>query len=493
MKVVLIDPAIPWPRGSKPRWTPLGLAYLVAVLREEGHEVHVQNRLALQSARDISLDDLDRQTIDLLRDVDPDLVGISGATASFPDMRVLARLAKETVPSATVVLGGPHATVAPRETMERIPGADCLMVGEGERRLAQLAAGRPISELDGVVWRADNGEIQENPWREPEWELDGLPLPARDLLDMGWYATRDNRGLRGIPARCLTMLTSRGCPYRCAFCAEPAYTVRGVRFHGADRVVAEAETLLTRYPCDCLVFLDEMFTTDRDRVFSLTEAWQRRGLHERVTFAIQARADALDEEVLAALKRAGCLQIEIGVESGSDRMLARMRKGVTVEQNRRAVALTKAAGIRAQVNIMVGAPDETEEDLNASMALVEEMKPDALALLRFLPLPNTAFVRQLVEEGRLAPDFWATEERLCPRPVWDFTAMPPGRYDELYQRAWEKTRDINLESWVAHAPWWRTIRRRIGLSLRRRGIRRPGRSPARGRQQARRGAPPASR
>ncbi len=493
MKVVLIDPAIPWPRGNKPRWTPLGLAYLVAVLRDEGHEVHMQNRLALQSARDLSLGDLDRQTAELLRDVGPDLVGISGATASFPDIRVLARLAKETVPSATVILGGPHATVAPRETMERVPEADCLMVGEGERRLAELAAGRAVSQLDGVLWRSADGAIEENPWRDPGWELNSLPFPARELLDMEWYATRDNRGLRGITARCLTMLTSRGCPYRCAFCAEPAYTVRGVRFHSAERVIAEAEALLAEYPCDCLVFLDEMFTTDRERVFRLTEAWQQVGLHQKVAFAIQARADTLDEEVLAALRRAGCLQIEIGVESGSERMLERMRKGVTVEQNRRAVALTKAAGIRAQVNIMVGAPGETEEDFNASMALVDELKPDALALLRFLPLPSTAFVRELIEEGRLAPDFWATEERLCPRPTWDFTAMPPGRFDELYQAAREKTRDTNIESWVAQAPWWQTIRRRIGLSLRRRGIRRPRRNVTRGRQAARPGASPGPR
>jgi len=478
MKVVLIDPAIPWPRGSKPRWAPLGLAYLAAVLRDEGHQVHLQNRLALQSRRGSSLEELDQATIELLRKVEPDLVGITGATASFPDIRFVARLARETVPSATVVLGGAHATVAPRETMERVPEADCLMVGEGERRLAELAAGRPVAELPGMLWRSADGAIGENPWQPPEWELDSLPLPARDLLQMEWYATRDHRGLRSAPARCLTMLSSRGCPYRCAFCAEPAYTVRGTRFHSADHVVAEAETVLAQYPCDCLVFLDEMFTSDRDRVLALTETWQQRGLHRKVAFTIQARSDALDGEVLAALRSAGCIQIEIGVESGSDRMLELMRKGVTVEQNRRAVAAARAAGICVQVNIIVGAPGETETDFRASMALVDELEPEALSMVPFLPLPGTAFVQQLIQEGRLAPDFWATEERLYPRPFWDFSAMPPGRFEELVEEARRKTRETNLDAFIARAPWWRTIRRRLGRSLRRRGVRRRRRSAA---------------
>jgi radical SAM superfamily enzyme YgiQ (UPF0313 family) len=470
-RVLLLDPTIPGVLNQRPpAWVPLGLAYLAAVLREAGHEVRLQNRLADQLRGQLSLANLDNLTRDLIRRVQPDMVGISGVTASYGEIAALARLAREECPDATVVLGGPHATAAPRPTLERLPEAACLVVGEGERQVVELAGGQPPSSLRGVLWRDADGSVRENPWEPPAWDLDTLPLPARDLLPLDWYIRHSRSGIRGSYLRNVSLLSSRGCRYRCAFCSEPAYTVRGVRAHAPAHTVAEAESLLDAYPAPLVVFMDEMFTSLRDRALELVELWCQHGLHERVRFAVQARSDALDHELVTALKRAGCYHIELGVESGSDRILELMRKGLTVAQNREAVRLVQAAGIRVQMNIILGTPSETEEELRASLALVEELHPDAASIVALLPLPGTAFVRQLVAEGRLAEDFWAVEDREGPRPRANFSAMPDARYAELGLQARALSRRINAASRNQEAPLWvrlaggakRGVRRLLG-------------------------------
>lgn len=478
MRVLLIDPTFPTPpRARRPHWAPLGLAYLAAVLRQEGHTAVIHSRQAAWRHHLRRREGLDEETRRLLTELRPELVGVGGLTASWPDMQHVVRLARECLPATTIVIGGAQATLLPEETLAGLPEADCLVVGEGERALAALAAGTAPAELRGVHWRGPGGGLGATPWQAPDWPLDGLPLPARDLLDMRWYCRPENGGLVSTPRSALTIASSRGCRHRCAFCAEPAWTVRGVRYHSPERTVAEAESMLADFGMPALYFLDEAFTGDRGRVLELCELWRRRGLHQRVVFGVQARTDALDPELLTALRLAGCRQIDLGVESGSPRMLRAMRKGVTVEQNQAAVAAVKAAGITAVVNLIAGCPGETEEDLRATLEFVSSTDPGHVNLGRFVPLPGTAFTAELVRNGFLAPDFWRAE---APARPPDFSAMAPGRLDALLAEARPAIDARNRATWLSNASWWRRTRA-LGGRLWRRCRRRQARPAGAGR------------
>lgn len=462
MRVLLIDPAITGQtRRPRSRWVPLGPAYLAAALRHDGHEVWLHNRLNLQAWRGLGLRELDRATERLLARTAPHLIGISGVTASFPDTFAVAEIARRVCPGALIVLGGPHATTVPIETLERVTAADCLVVGEGEERIVQLAAGTRAETLPGVAWRDEGGRVHLNPWTAPEWPLDDLPLPARDLLDMPRYLRHSRGTVRGSHLRCTNLLSGRGCLHRCAFCSEPAYSIRGYRAHSPRYTATEARSILEQWPVPLLVFTDEDFTADRDRVMRLLDLWRREGLSERVRFGVQARADGLDEELLAQMRRAGCLHIELGMESGSDRVLELMNKGCTVAQNRAAAELVQRAGIMLQLNVICGVPGETEAELRASLELVEAIGPEAVSIAPFMLFPGTAFARRLIAEGRVAPDFWDISDRQAPSPSQNYSAMSDESFTELCRQGRLLASRINSASAARGRPWWYLAARRV--------------------------------
>lgn len=452
------------------RWAPLGLAYLAASLRDAGHEVQLHNRLNLQVWHGLDLPQTDQATRGLIEEFRPELVGISGVTASFGDMLAVSEIARRTSPEALIVLGGPHATTVPLETLERVTAADCLVVGEGEERIAQLAAGVSAGDLPGVAWRDGGGELRLNRWEAPQWSLDSLPHPARDLMDMRRYVRFSRPAIRGAYLRSVGLLGSRGCHHRCSFCSEPAYSVRGYRTHSPEYTVAEAQELIAQYRVPALVFLDENFTGDRERIMRLMELWRREGLAERVRFAAQTRADAVDAELLAAMKAAGCVHIELGAESGSDRILERMNKGCTVAENVAAAEMVKRAGIRLQINIVCGTPGETEEELRSSLELVETLNPQCASIIPFMLLPGTQYARELIAEGRLAPDFWDLRDREAPQRAQNFSAMT----DESFRDLCRQGRRLADRLYVASGrePWWFRVAREAKRRLT--GLRRPG-------------------
>lgn len=472
MRVLLVYTAIPEaPRRRGGDWTPLGTAYLAAALRQAGHPVRLHNRLTLQTWHGCGLPRLDRATGRLLREFAPDLVGISGVTASFADMVAVADMARDALPRALIVLGGPHATTVPCETLERIPAADCLVAGEGEQRIVQLADGIPPDTLPGVAWRDADGQVRMSPWQAPEYPLDTLPAPARDLLDMPRYLRHSRGAVRGTVMPCICVLSSRGCTHRCAFCSEPAYSIRGYRAHSPEHTVAEVKGLVEQYRVPLVTFLDESFTCDRERVMRLAALWRKEGLDDRVRFVVQARADQLDEEMLAVLKQAGCLQLELGVESGSDRVLKLMNKGCTVAQNCAAAEIVQRSGIRLQVNIICGTPGETEQELRASLELVEQIQPAAAGIGPYMVFPGTEFARRLIAENRLAPDFWDIRDRQSRPALPNFSAMSDEVLAELRAEGRHLAWRLNEASICTGRPWWyraaRRARRRARLLLRR--------------------------
>jgi len=329
-KVVLVNPPAEHTLvGNNPRFLdeerghnpPLGILYLAAMLEERSdHTVCVLDA----QVEELSYNDLASH----VAGERPDLVGITTMTFTLVDVLRTVEVVKASAPEARVVLGGPHVHLYPRESVE-LPGVDFAIVGEGEYSLVALCdrlwEPQRWGEVPGLVYRR-NGEVVANERPGLIEDLDALPFPARDLTPYHRYSS--------VLARrrpVTTMFTSRGCPYRCAFCDRP-HLGKKFRAASARRVADEMQECVEMGIHEILVY-DDTFTVSRRRVLEICAEIQRRGLD--VGWDIRARVDTVDEEMLRALRAAGCERIHYGVEAGDDRFMAVLRKGITVEQARR--------------------------------------------------------------------------------------------------------------------------------------------------------------
>jgi len=206
---------------------------------------------------------------------------------------------------------------------------------------------------------------------------------------------------------------------------------RGVRFHSVDYVIEQVLRVVERYGIQAIHFEDDSLGADRARLLELCEAMRRRGLHKRIVWDACLRVDQVDGEQLAQMKSAGCIQVEYGFESGSDAVLRRLGKNATVEQNRRAVRLSREEGLRVYADIMVGLPGETEADMRATMQFMRWARPEVLSVSRLCPLPGTPVYAKLPEEAREGIDWGEySYDQIAER--FNLTAMPDERYSALY-------------------------------------------------------------
>ncbi len=379
MKLLLVDPPDLFLRGHghTRHVQPLGLAYIGAFLAPH-HDV----RFLLPDTRAYRGEDPWGMIATAILEEAPDVVGITAVTAQYPSARRLAEVAKEVDPTIVTVLGGTHATSLPAQALREAPCLDYLVAGEGELTMRELLAGleqgnlRP-AEVLGLVWR-DGEEIRRNPPRPSLRELDRLPFPLRDNLV--W--PQDIQ-----PAFYQAMVTLRGCPYRCIYCAVPSSNDRKTRYRSATNVVDEIEQLRTRYRIPYLFFHDSVFTLNRKRTVRICEQMLERG--QVVPFACQTRADRVTPELLDLMKRAGCHQIFFGIESGDVDSLKKIKKSMALETIREAVAWVKERGIRCTGFFMVGFPWENEALIRQTADFACAIDLDAISLFSATPLPGT--------------------------------------------------------------------------------------------------------
>lgn len=384
MRVLLVHPA----RGASIdrliRLPPLGLACVAGALREVGHEPRIL---------DAAVEPRWRARLEAeLAQWRPEVVGLSAATATFAPALDVAALVRRALPRTTVMLGGVHATLFPGEVL-RESVLDYAVHGEGERTAVALvdalARGETPLDLEGTAARGAGGPRVNAP-RPPVADLDGLPRAAYDLLPMAEYATPFSS-----PGRVTSMVTSRGCPYRCSFC--DAYVVMGRRYraHSAERVADEIAWLARDFGVREVLFKDSEFTVDRARVERFCEL-MREG--PRVLWTCSTRVDSVDAELLRRMAAGGCRVVQFGVESADPQVLKALRKGIRPERVRASFAAARAAGIETVANLMVGTPGETWGSIEATRRLVDQIRPDHLNVQAFVPYPGTELHRTL--EGR---------------------------------------------------------------------------------------------
>ncbi len=394
-------------RGFNP---PLGLLYLASALRKfSSHEVEV---LDAQPAH-FTYDQLRRR----LEGLSYDAVGISAMTFTLIDASKTVRLVRDVLPDAAILLGGTHIHLFPDETI-RLRGVDFAVMGEAEESFPLLmdALSDPakLSQVPGLVYR-DGGTIRQNSFL-PLRDLDRLPFPERNLLRVEDYSSLLSKGTLST-----TIITSRGCPFRCAFCDRPLSPITSqFRYRSSVNVVDELEEC-TRLNIRDFLFYDDTFTVKRDRVLAICEEILHRGL--RIRWDIRTRVDLVDAEMLRLLRRAGCQSVHYGVEAGNDRILKVINKGFSVAKVREIFRLTQKAGIETLAYFMIGLPSERESDIQDTFDLARELKPDYAHISIFSPYPGTALYNMGLEKGIFQKDIWrdfaSDPQEGFKIPVWE--------------------------------------------------------------------------
>ena len=399
-RVTLINP--PYPQGAvQAPFVPLGLGYLAAYLEQRGFEVNVIDcQVTYPSAKQMATD---------LAHQNPDIVGVTSATLTFKTGMDVIRIARETLPNCLTIMGGPHATVLDERTMQEPNAPDLVVRGEGEQTLLELAELastsnlKDIPKVNGITYKRDDKVVRTQN-REFIQNLDTLPHPAYKHFDLSGYKLA---GKNYLP-----IITSRGCPFNCAFCLASDMCGRGFRARSPKKVVDELEWLRDEHGADAFAFYDDTFTFDKKRAFDICDEIIARKVN--MPWDCRTRVDQVTMEMLQKMKKAGCKLIHYGVESGSQKMLNAMRKGTTVEQNERAIKLTKQAGIGAAISVVVGYPGETPEMLQQTVAFMKKTKPDYVYMCQAIPYPGTEMANVLEKLGWEMDNEWNHYDEVTP-------------------------------------------------------------------------------
>lgn len=406
MNILLIQAP---PRGKEPRdhlVPPLGLAYLAGVLERDGYTVRILDALA----EGLSW----RKFEERIKAEGAEILGFTGMSpvidTTFRAIRIARAYARH------IILGGPHTTAYKEKVFEQCPEVDIAVYGEAEETfpelLASLNTGGSLTGIPGIITKQGIG-----PARKPIADLDTLPFPARHLLPTHMYRYPLSPG-----RRVTTMFATRGCPFSCSFCDTSVFG-RLYRVRSPKNVVDEMEQAARVYGAETIIFYDDLFTVRKPWVLSVCREIVGRGL--TVDWKCESRVDIIDEEMLEAMKAAGCSLIAYGVESGNQKTLHYLHKKTTVEDARRAVRITKKAGIQAMAYFVLGAPVETWEDALTTIDFSIELDPAYVQFSILSPTYGTRIYEEAVDHRWLAEaDARSPYDRDLKRPVmlspnWD--------------------------------------------------------------------------
>ncbi|MFX1606802.1 MAG: B12-binding domain-containing radical SAM protein, partial [Promethearchaeota archaeon] len=344
---------------------PLGLGYIASYLREYGnHEVKIHDGL-LQHSR---VPDF-AETLSIYS---PTVVGISGQTTpSIYDVYQTAKMVKNHDPAILVVVGGAHVTFQDKQVLEECPEIDVVVRGEGEitmnTLLERIDHHQSYNRVLGTTIR-NGSNIIRNSDAPYIANLDDLPFPAYDILDLPRYFPRGKR--------ITSMITSRGCPYQCTFCSSSRITGKRWRGRSPESVIQEILLLQDRYGVQDVTFLDDLFTFNHNRVQNICSQMIQETDDLGWTCSTRADIMASHPEMVDWLRDAGCHTIYIGAESGSQRILNKIKKGIRLSQVIRAVRQAKRVGLEVVLSFILGIPGETQKDIRSTIDFACKLDPD---------------------------------------------------------------------------------------------------------------------
>ncbi len=428
------NPAVPY-QVSMP---PLGLGHIAAVLKRE------------MSGTELSF----HRDAEEIVTLGPDLVCLSSATENWPETVEIAQTikARHDIP---ILVGGMHITAIP-ETLP--PEIDIGVIGEGEDTVLELVEvirrhGPSLAHLRdvrGICLRDERGAVEQTPPRPPIDPLDRLPLPDRELLGDDWATPREHE---------VHLMSSRGCPYACHFCTAARWGK--VRYFSPEYTVREIEWLLDRCHPEWIYFFDDLFVGHRKRFRAICDLIRERGLHRRVRFRTYARVNLIDEDLCRLMRDHSFHRVDLGIETNSARVMRYYNKtGITPEKNQRALDLLSQFGLSAGTNFIFGAPVETQEDMEETLAFIRRNtdKMDRMACGALQAPPGSGVHRELVEKGLIDNSTFDWHRQINREENFRVgddghllvsESVSPQWFEQFMRRAFALSHEINLRGELA--------------------------------------------
>lgn len=419
---MLIDPPFPerpWDTNWLTQFPPKGLMYIAAYLRNAGADVSILDTKQMQYERPSLL----RRSIKEIREVvklkvkkqEPELIGITSATISYIPATQIAKASKEASPSSKVVIGGVHVTFTAHETLKECPWVDIVVRGEGERPMLELAEGKTLSKIEGISYR-NNGKIVDNPIGEP-LPPDEIPMPAYDMLDMTKYAY-------------VVLMCTRGCPHECSFCELPFIHGRKIRCRSAKKISEELELALSLNPNLEIRYEDEFMGLQMERTSEILDVVKSKNISQ---FRAATRPDGLNKEILKKLKAAGCTNLYVGMESGSDEVLRFNKRGITVSKIIEIAEMCEKNEMLFHSGFILGLPGENKDTLQQTLevalkccdATFRVVKKNFEKFLEIMPF------KLIVENSR------AELNLLAPNPGTQIFMNPEKFRYRIFHKNWE--------------------------------------------------------
>ena len=446
---------------------PINLLYLASYLIKNGHEVRVFDF------------EVDKFTVEGIVKFEPDLVGITAMTPLVKKAHEVAELivfnsianldtdinkmTKKKRP--IIVVGGNHVTAMPEEAMKEFPIFDIGVMGEGEETIKEICEGKSLKDILGIVYREgdknqrkNTDKIIVNQRRPPICNLDDLPFPARDSIDMKKYRGASTPGLSREFLNITELYINRGCNWGlCTFCASMK-SHQKFRERSIDNVIAEMKECIEKYKINHFTIDDDTLTTSKERTLEFCNKVKPLN----VTWDCDSRV-TIDKEMIQAMKDSGCKKIAFGVESGSQKILQLVKKGITISQIKDCFKMCHEVGMETSAFFMIGAhPDETLEDLEQTKKLIKEIKPDFITASIAVPYPGTELREQMEKKKLVFNNNWDEYALYNTAPVWRTTNFSPDdllriqkeMVNEFYMKpSYMLKRLLKIRSWGEFKYW----------------------------------------
>ena len=373
---------------------PLNLMYLASSLEKESYNVKIVDDDLLQSGYD--------KVSKMVEKINPQLVGLTATTSTIKSAMKYVDLVKDLLPDSLTVLGGSHVTFMPLETLKSSENLDAVVMGEGEETIVDFAnhsyhGKNDLEDVNGIVYRdLESGNLKTTQKRPLIKDLDSLPFPARHLVPFDSYgASQEQTG--GI-------ITSRGCVYSCNYCSSSLIMGKKFRSRSPENVLDEIEELTNKYNINDIGFMDDTFMLNKRRADDIANEIKARDVD--ISYVASSRVDRVDSDLLQNLKSSGLKTIYYGVESGSQRILDLMKKGITLKQAENAVKAAKNAGLDVLTSFILGYPGETEDDINKTIDFSTKLDSDYCQYSILTPFPGTPIYNELIEKDLIDNEDW---------------------------------------------------------------------------------------
>jgi len=426
--------------GTKP-YFPLGLGYIASSLKAAGHNVKILLHTGEPDYLKLVMESIETFT--------PNMIGFSAMTTNYPNAVEVARNIKirKNIP---IMIGGHHVSAYRDKILKKQDEFDYVIYGEGEDTIVELvdclARGqKDLSIIKGLIWRGKD-DIRNNAPRPLNANLDKIPFPARELVDLERFSTHSH--IAG--GRSATILTSRGCPFHCIFCSAHLVDGRRYREHSVEYVLSEIEELLYKYKVKYIFIQDDTFTINRKRVEEICRKIIERKLN--LSFGCFSRTDIMDELMANLLQDAGCQYVVFGVESGDATVLKKIRKKASLEQTKHAIRACNKVGLKSMASFVLGFPFDNMETLQRTIDYALELSPTLVSFNPLVPFPGSEIFDEKLHEPQTV-DGWkkyitvdvppfSFVEGLTPKDIYNIAQKANRRFYLRPKQLWKIAKTV---------------------------------------------------